>query len=519
MPAQQQAALYLRSSKDRHDVSPDAQRRELTALAKSKSLSIVAEFSDVVLSGADETRPGFRAMLAEIQSRKARFRTLLVLDTARIARDPYLSAWIHRECEHAAIKIVYAKLPEGNPLIDAVILNVMRGFDQFHRLMSKEKGLAGMAENVRQGWRAGGRAPFGYRLEQIPTGAIRDGAPVTKSRLAPAAGGDADRIAAYLRGRATGAARAALARALDLDLAGSTLIGIEWNALTYAGATVWNVHNERQHGGGHKGGTKRRPRAEWVIQNNTHPALISAEEAEKVLARLESRSTRRARRADYLLNGLLATPAGVPWWGNGGFYRTGKRNIKATSVDQAVLGHVIADLQSDRFITAALRACKAAQAPAAAAGDYLTAERELRAVSSRIDKLTRLLSDTDETAPLLRTIEVLERERKEIEQKTEGLQQAAAASKQLSDITEIDVRRTLRALARDMAELPPGQIDNVKAFIAGMVDQIQLDPVNLTCRIHYRLTLETGVKVASPRRSDSNPTISVWTRARSARAA
>jgi len=48
---------------------------------------------------------------------------------------------------------------------------------------------------------------------------------------------------------------------LGLDLADTSLIGIEWNALTYSGATVWNVTAERI-GGRYKGGSKRRPRAE-----------------------------------------------------------------------------------------------------------------------------------------------------------------------------------------------------------------------------------------------------------------
>ena len=57
-------ALYLRSSKDRSDVSIDAQRRELTALATQRGLLVVREYSDVVESGTDENRPGLRALVA-----------------------------------------------------------------------------------------------------------------------------------------------------------------------------------------------------------------------------------------------------------------------------------------------------------------------------------------------------------------------------------------------------------------------------------------------------------------------
>jgi DNA invertase Pin-like site-specific DNA recombinase len=149
------AALYLRSSKDRADVSIDAQRRELKTLAAAKHLPIVAEFTDVVLSGADETRPGFQALLREIQAKHCRFSVLLALDTSRIARDEFLSALIHNECEKRGITILYGKMPSDDPLTSVVMLNTMRGFDRYHRMVSRMKALAGMSENVRQGYRAG----------------------------------------------------------------------------------------------------------------------------------------------------------------------------------------------------------------------------------------------------------------------------------------------------------------------------------------------------------------------------
>ena len=55
--------FYLRSSKDRIDVSIDAQRRELQLLAKSRNLTIVEEFADAVESGKDANRPGFQNLI------------------------------------------------------------------------------------------------------------------------------------------------------------------------------------------------------------------------------------------------------------------------------------------------------------------------------------------------------------------------------------------------------------------------------------------------------------------------
>ena len=62
-------ALYLRSSKDRSDVSIDAQRRELTALATTRGLLVVGDYADVVESGTDENRPGLRRLVADIRQR------------------------------------------------------------------------------------------------------------------------------------------------------------------------------------------------------------------------------------------------------------------------------------------------------------------------------------------------------------------------------------------------------------------------------------------------------------------
>ena len=61
------AAIYLRSSKDRKDVSIDAQRRELQNLATSQGIIIVKEYSDVVESAKDENRPGFQRLLFDLK--------------------------------------------------------------------------------------------------------------------------------------------------------------------------------------------------------------------------------------------------------------------------------------------------------------------------------------------------------------------------------------------------------------------------------------------------------------------
>ncbi len=178
----------------------------------------------------------------------------------RLARNQFIAQIFKHEATKLGVEIVYAIAPDLDPITRLMLDSFMEAQAQVHSMMSKQKGLGGMRENVVQGYRAGGKAPTGYQLNKIQTGAIRDGVPVTKSTLMSS--DKAPLITSYLKMRAKGEPRSKSADNAGLSLAVSTLIGIEWNALTYAGHTVWNVRNEHKKGEGYKGNNKRRPREE-----------------------------------------------------------------------------------------------------------------------------------------------------------------------------------------------------------------------------------------------------------------
>ena len=165
-------ALYLRSRKDRHDSSISAQRQELQSLAKSRNLITVEEFSDAVESGKDANRPGFQSLIRQINNKSRHWSVVLMVDTSRLARNQYIAHSFMHECRKRDIEVIFAKTPELDGVTGIILPAVLHAMDQVHSFMSREKGLAGMAENVRQGFRAGGRAPFGYRLEYTATGRI-----------------------------------------------------------------------------------------------------------------------------------------------------------------------------------------------------------------------------------------------------------------------------------------------------------------------------------------------------------
>lgn len=389
---------------------------------------------------------------------------LLVVDTSRLYRGRYKAQIFKHEAERLGIHILYSKIPEADPLIDPVIIGVMEIFDELHSSMSREKGLAGMRENVRQGFRAGGRAPRGYRLEKIATGAVRDGEPVTKSKLVPS--DEAPLIARFLKARAAGRSRMAMIKELGLDISSSSANAIEHNALVYAGHTVWNTHAAFERGKGYKKGKKRRPREEWVIKHKTHEALITDEEAEQILQILEAKQRECKERrtpADYLLSGMLKTPSGDAWFGDGKrHYRTkppkgGKsRWVPKADLEEAVLGQVQADMQSDEFIkqlTAKAREKYQREIPQPADDVRATLEN----ISDKIGRMLELAAGLNDPAPALREIDKLEKQRTSLAAELAQLEREQEALDTLKKITEKDVRRVLSGVLEDMATMCTGR--------------------------------------------------------------
>lgn len=487
------AAMYLRSSKDRSDISLATQRHELEKLAASRSLTVAKIYEDAVESGSTENRPGFIQLVSALKHPGRGWDHLLVYDTSRIARRRYIAQAIKHEAKKRGVTILYARMPADlDPVAELMLESVFEAMDEAHSLMSREKGLAGMAENVRRGFRAGGRAPIGYQLQALTTGTIREGSPVMKSKLVP--GEHAVAIGEYLKARARGTPRTIAARRTPMGQ--SSLVGVEWNALTYAGHTVWNRHAPNGRG------TKMRPRATWQITRDTHDALISDAEAETILARLETSNVGRsvsqamAAKSDYMLTGLLYTGDGQIWVAHGRYYRLKRRDgvpgktIRADVIEPAVLEQVERGVKSDVFLRNLLGAAKRGQRsadPAASIDDQICRlEREkIRAAE---------LALTSDAATFVAIVEERSRHIESLRREADALRQDDTLAKQLAGMT-VD---SLRAI---LAEQSP------EKALQTLVDRIVLER-DLTCQIELKAVPGRQKRwpgMASPRGFDSWP--------------
>lgn len=501
------AVLYLRSSKDRSDVSIDAQRRAMHELAVARNLVVVDEFADAVESGKDEDRPAFQRLIAELKAPGRGWEHVLCLDTSRVGRRRTLAMLFEQDCEKRGVRVLYKNVPDTDPITEMLLKSILQAMDEWHSLTSKAKGLAGMAENVRQGWRAGGKAPRGYQLEYHETGAVRDGAPVLKSRLVIDEA-TAGAVRAYLVLRAQGIPRGAAITRLLLPWPASSTHSMDWQALTYAGHTVWNMHAERT-AGATLDAVKRRPRSQWLIQRETHAALISDVEAEAILGQQErALQGRRLRESPLLLTGLLQAPDGSAWHSDGcGLYRLGKgKKISAARLDAGVLAIVARDFAADDTVAIILASMQAIAGSEEVDGRRLAGlERRISTLTAQIGKTVDLAAQMADPAPVLRRVQDLEHQRAGL---VAELGQLRAVRQQQAASTSIDatqVRALLRRLFQEIeaAAAEPERRAQARQMLAEAVERVELEPSTLTCRLHY--AVRTGDKVASPRPSDLSP--------------
>lgn len=480
-------ALYLRSSKDRSDVSIDAQRAELKKLCASKGWTVVREYADVVLSGKDDyNRPSFLELKSDMKRRNRGWDTVLLLDWQRLARNQLIAHVFTNDAKQFDVRVVYARMPEQNPMVDIIIHPLMHAFAEYHSWESRQKGLAGMSENVKRGFRAGGRAPRGYRLKHIETGAYREGEPVTKSVLDLS--DDAAIVSRYLKARAAGRTRRGLINELGLKWPENSLVSMEWNAMTYAGHTVWNMRTEYQNGKGYRGGRKWRPQEEWHIKRDTHPALITEDEAKALIAALQTSrlgSTYRSK-ASYLLAGLLKTPNGDAWHGNGhGRYRskTERKNVSQQDVEDNVITQLSIDLEKDELVKALALEAQAYIDANTHGSERHAIRQRMKDLGAKIDRLAGMVADMEEPRAVLKQIDELEKQRASAATELERLQQEAETAKALHGMDEATIRSLLADVVDHMGKMEP---EALKDFIQSIVERIELDPSTLECRIVYQ---------------------------------
>ncbi len=326
-------AFYGRlSTTDKQDpaLSFPSQRKACEKTVAELGGEISCEFTDQE-SGSHDDRPGWSALSQEAGDRDGRrFDAVVIYSTSRLARDVYLASLYHRELQKVGVPIYYATGGADDTAEGKIMLVLQQAFDQYERDKLSRETKRGMREASEQGYRAGGRAPYGYRrrmhdlgndhlgdrqkfrvtLEQVPEQAgvvVQIFDAFTMERLSPKA------IAERLNqsGGPPPPSHVDSSRNLKRRWAASSIREMLKNPV-YTGKTVWNRRDfatGRQNGGG----VRPRAREEWVVSEETHLPIVSDATFEAAQERFATKTrgngSSHAKRK-YVLSGMVKCCAG-----------------------------------------------------------------------------------------------------------------------------------------------------------------------------------------------------------------
>jgi site-specific DNA recombinase len=321
------------STKDKQDptLSFPSQREACATKAAELGGEIVCEFTDQE-AGRRDDRAGWADLLREAKEREARrFDAVIVYSTSRLSRDLFHALTYEREMTRAGVEVFYSLTagdqtsPEGR-----LIHHMFQALDQFEVEKLGREVRRGQKENTRQGYRNGGRAPYGYRLRHEPhPDPARAKAGDKKSRLVP----DPERasvIAEIFERFLSGSGYKEIANHLNRPggppppshvdskrntsgkWAKTTIKSMLENP-TYTGRLYWNRLDSRAHKQG-VGPVVRRDREEWVEADERHEPLVTDEQFERAQNEMKQRGTSRRRRRPqkrpFLLRGIVHCATG-----------------------------------------------------------------------------------------------------------------------------------------------------------------------------------------------------------------
>lgn len=321
-PTAYRTALYMRLSKDDEGSGESSsitnQRNMLAAYAKEYGYPICAEYVDDGYSGTNFDRPAFQRMIQDIEHKKITL--ILTKDLSRLGRD-YIQTGQYTEVYFPSKKVRYIAINDGfdseSQYTDIApfkhVVNEMYARDTSKKIRSA------FSIKMRGGSYIGNFAPYGYRKDPSDKNHLlpdETSAAVVQKIYSLAAGGakPAD-IAHYLNAQKVLTPvlyRCWLHPQLDPD---NYTQRREWTA-----ATITKLLRSIVYLGHLAQGkttkvsfksklTLRNALSDWIIVENTHEPIISAELFAQVQKRMESRTCEKKGRFCNIFSGIAKCAA------------------------------------------------------------------------------------------------------------------------------------------------------------------------------------------------------------------
>lgn len=259
------AYAYARFSSDnQREESIDAQVRAISEFCDMNNIHILRIFKDEAFSARTDKRPAFQEMFGLIKEHPADY--LIVHKLDRFARNRSDAAFYRSKLKEAGMRLV-SVLERLDDSPESIIMEgVIEAMNEYYSANLSRESKKGMKENVLQGKRNGGKAPFGYTI--------------VNQHLIP--NGDAEKVKKLFQMYADGEKLADIGRKLNLPF-----------------YHYYPVLRNEVYIGTLKSG-------EWKHEN-AHEAIVDRETWNMVQKRMGDASLNAANRAThfYLLSGML----------------------------------------------------------------------------------------------------------------------------------------------------------------------------------------------------------------------
>lgn len=162
------AAQYLRMSTEHQTYSIDNQRDAIREYAEIMGYEIVATYEDAGRSGLNlGGRPGLQRLLADVESGRADFETVVVYDVSRWGRFQNIdeSAVYEYRCQVAGVRIEFCaeQFANDGSIGSDVLKAIKRSMAAEQSRMLSQKVFIGQVRLIRMGFRQGSKAGFGLR--------------------------------------------------------------------------------------------------------------------------------------------------------------------------------------------------------------------------------------------------------------------------------------------------------------------------------------------------------------------
>lgn len=496
------AAVYLRvSTKKQADggTAISGQLKAINDLLSREGIQCYKVYTDEGKTGTNENRPALREMLADAHRENPPFNLILLWDVSRF--DRHFQNWVNHvytlRAKGINIRTVDSHLNLDDPMHEMMAMFTGLQAAQFSVTLSKNTR-RGMNETIRHGFFPYGRAPYGYDLQKVPFGnAMKnkliinpEEAKVVKTifRLATQDNMGGKKIAAYLNENGYRHHEGqkfsfkTVLKILRNEVYTGKLIGDK--TVTVNGRRIINSPDQR------------------IINRQAHDAIIEEKVFNQAAEAIGDRKNNREEQTGkysastansaHLFGGIafcglcgapMSSTTGKGRHGSIHFYYTCSRrrtngraecnlgHLNQRKLDRMLLTEVENRILTRETIFSVADGINKTQDPRMErhAEALRVINRELTAVTQRIDKIAMVISNHNtEAAPLLPTLNKLERERISLENKRDDLVRAQPQQAELRGLDDLISRLSLALATADLAQR--------KRFMAMIVHRVDIYP-------------------------------------------